>query len=259
MKNKWSLFQDSEIWQISFNSENIPSYPELLVDFVLVCYTSNLLKLNNKDSNGEESFSTTLDTFIKYLERLKTENGKNLYPKVSSSGIFNFGKTSSNNFFFDNSLYLFDKSGNIDHVTINYDNIQNVLHNIGHGQANYTGLSLPFEFDTYYGMGKDRKVKSYNFIIQFNSDIWLPKVPCIHCPRSISNEILRKGDGLKSVLDHWHDNSILCELNRVKLNLFLKKIKKICVKYDGQINVEPENLKLYLGKFDSYGFVSEIA
>jgi len=259
MKNKWSLYKDSEIWRYSFNNESLKennfSFLDLFRFFVLACYDSNLSKLTDYNKSRNEDYSIILNNLLQYLERLKTDNSYGFFPKISSDSIYNLGKETFYNYTFNNNLYCYDKDGKIVENSFSHSQINNFLEEINHGQKNDQGFLLPFEFETNYGMGPEGSIKSFDFLIKFNADIWLKKVPCIHCERQISNEELRKiNGGLNKIEAFWHDNTELAELNRKKINVFMVEMDKLIQKLDGKILVESENFHFYKSFFTVKGF-----
>lgn len=263
MINKWSVFQDSEIWKYSFDKESLErknvTYRELLRQFMMVCYTSNLSKvIKQEDGESEKKYEETVEGYLSFVDNLSKINTKGLYPKISSGSIYNYGKETFYDYSFDNSIYYYDTIGNISHGSIRGKQIGIFLNEINHGQKDHKNLTLPFEFETYYGIGSNREIKSFDFVIQLNSDIWLKKVPCSHCSRKVSNETLRKEGGLAQIENHWHDNKVLSELNRTKLNLFFSKMNVLVEKYEGEVIINKHDLRLYQERFTRKGFVEDL-
>lgn len=257
MKNNWSLYQDSEIWKYSFNKslvENKLSFLELFKSFVLACYNSNLSVLTSFDSSKTEDYPTFVNDLLSFLEDLKSKNKYEFYPRVSSGNIYNFGGETFDNYTFNNHLDCYNKDGELIDEWFDNQTLKKFLNDINHGQKKEQGLSMPFEFETYYGMGKGGVIDSYDFVIKFNSDIWLKKVPCIHCEKQFDNERIREL-GLTEVEKYWKDNSVLAELNRIRVISFMDEMKKIINELDGIISVEKENLKFYKSYFNKNGFV----
>jgi hypothetical protein len=213
---------------------------------------SKLVKGNIID--GEKNYEEVVEEYLDFIDALSKLNNKGLYPRISTGSTYNYGKETIYDYTFDNSIYYYDIIGDISHRSINGKQIRDFFNEINHGQKEYKSLALPFEFETYYGIGLDRLVKSFDFIIQFNSDIWLPKVPCSHCKEKISNEVLRKEGGLSQIKNYWHDNKVLTDLNRVKMNLFMTKMNLLVEKYDGEVVIEKEDLRLYKECFNENGF-----
>lgn len=259
MINKWSLYQDSEIWKYCFKKEHLENnnrtYRDLLRQFIMACYTSNLSKIIKKNNVSEQEYEMTVEDYLNFLEGLKKENGKDIYPKVSSGSVYNYGKETFYDYSFDNSVYFYDAIGNISHQDIRGKELSVFLEKINHGQKNYKGLSLPFEFETYYRMGANREIMSFDFVIHFNSDIWLSKVPCSHCSQNVSNETLRREGGLSQIEKYWHDNIVLSELNRAKINLFMGKMNLLTKEYTGEVLIDKEDLRLYKQHFNERGFI----
>lgn len=259
MENMWSVFEKSEIWKYSFNKESLErnngTYKGLLRQFIMACYTSNLSKLIKENSiDREKNYEEVVEEYLDFIDTLSKLNNKDLYPRITSGSTYNYGKETIYDYTFDNSIYYYDIRGDISHRSINGKQIRKFFNEINHGQKKYKSLALPFEFETYYGIGLDRQVKSFDFVIQFNSDIWLPKVPCSHCKEKISNEVLRKEGGLSQIKNYWHDNKELSDLNRTKMNLFMTKMNFLVEKYEGEVIIEKEDLRLYQESFDKNGF-----
>lgn len=244
--NKWSLFKDFDLWEYSFSADFMEkqglNYSDLLRLFITACHTSGVSKLRHHGKEiAKENFPSELDNMLQFLEEIKSKNGYGIYPKISTDAIYNFEKENYFEYIFDNGLYVYDKSGVVVHKNFLLTEMKPMLEEIGHGQADYTGLSLPFEFGANYDMNSDETVQNYRFTILFFTDIWLDEVPCIHCEEEESIK---------------NDNSELAALNRENMNNFLSQMKQVCTDFGGEIIVEQENLRwLYQGKFGENGFI----
>lgn len=244
MDNKWSLYEDSETVRYSFDCESVESFLELLKGFVTICEDSEISKLIIRGSYRDEHiFSDKVMEFLKFIEDLKNENSRGVYPRVSSYGVYNYSKDTFFDYVFSNELYVYNNQGRIVSLSMTQDSLYEELVKIRHGQMNQRGFSLPFEFETYYGLTPSGVIKSYDFLIHFNSDIWLDEVPCVHCEKSYSNENLRNLGGLSSVQNYWHDNKELSQLNLEKINSFMSGMNDLCHQFAGEIHIE--ELRLY--------------
>ena len=241
MYNKWSLYQDSDLWEYRFPvielKERNLNYRNLLEAFITACHTSEVSRLH---SGTRENFSEKLDEMLDLIEHIKSQDESGSYPFISTLKMNSSISGRNEDYLFDNGLYVYDKEGVVVQKRFTLLEMKSVLTEIDHGQADYTGLSLPFEFSTHNEV-EFENVKSYNFYMTFYSDIWLDEVPCIHCEEEESVK---------------NDNSELAALNRKNMNNFLDQMKQVCTDFGGEMIVEQENLRwLYQGKFSAEGFV----
>lgn len=257
MNNKWSLFKDSDDWQYCFPVIEIErrglSYPDLLRAFIIACHTSGIseLRYRGKESN---TFPMQLENMLLFTEELKSKNKYGSYPQISTRQIYNLGAGIYEDYVFDNGLYVYDREGTVVKKKIIHSEMKPMLAEIGHGQADDTGRSLPFEFSTSQ-TGTNNKIESHNFVISFHSDIWLDEVNCIHCFQDCTVEEYEALGGFAKVLEMRYDNSELALLNRQNMNNFLTQMKQVCADFGGEIAVEQEVLSIYINKFGQEGFI----
>jgi hypothetical protein len=241
--NRWSFFENAETLKYSFDIANVNSYKELVSEFIKCCEKSAISKLiENKESSLDTDTDARVNNFLVFLEKCRLENNRNLYPRISTTGIYNFGNETLFDYYFDNRIYVYDDLDNIIELIVSHKNLSNQLNVIKHGQKNQNGLALPFEFETYYKMGSDGTVQAYEILIHLYSDIWLDIVPCIHCEKKYSNEEIRANGRLSKVSEFWFDNKELAELNKKKINSFLQKMKNLSERFGGKLSIEEVHL-----------------
>lgn len=253
--NKWSLYQDSDLWEYCFPAEAMEkrgvSYPELLKQIIIAFCTSDVFKLiyKGREIEQRDSFLNVLDGMLDFIKDLHSKSGR--YPGISTDGMVNSLGEYNKEYIFQNGLYVYDKNGAIIYKNFSLMEMELMLREIQHGQAGDKGITLPFDFNTFY----DKENGDYVFLLKFRSDILLNEVTCVHCFQDCTVEQYEALGGFEKVLEMRYDNSELAALNRENMNDLLNQMEKICADFGGRMIVEQDNLETYKGKFGPEGFI----
>ncbi len=236
MKSYWDLSQDTKA-QIHYKV----NLEEGIEDKGILQFIDTILKIGKEtrllELRADEDVAE-ISTFIEKLYSLKESNRFSLIPRISNNKIHNFSSKDSYSYeicpriVIDNSK---SKCLDLEEVVLKRDEIEKFL---SKANSKLKVQNIAFvALNTYYQMSKGLPI-SIECTMNFNSDIWLDKVPCNHCLREYSNEDLRNKGGVSSVVEFWKDNSILAMENIGLLSPFLDKMKSYVEENEGEITID---------------------
>lgn len=242
--NKWTINEDGyAMWWYHFPSDELRGRGimfDYIIDQILkLGLETTLLKLKK---DGIDSSLNLINEFVDFYKHKKSLS--RFYPNINSAYLSADLVNNGEEYYFSSNHFIYNQDGNLDNFDISYKSIRNILKIVGHPYSK-KGIKPLIHFKTGRTINKDLEILEYDICFNLNSDIWLDRVPCVHCENSFSNEDLLKSGGLKRATSYWYDNKELAEYNRGVLNSFMKLMHTFVKDMGGYIELNKGGMASY--------------